>query len=66
VVGYEEKYLHQLFKDSGFGDEISLFPGRWCGRSKGETWQDLVLAVKSGQPSSKQLWRRKIASWMPF
>ena len=65
VVGYEEKYLHQLFKDSGFGNEISLFPGLWCGRSKGETWQDLVLAVKSGQPSSKQLWRRKIASWMP-
>ena len=66
VVGYEEKYLHQLFKDRGFGNEITVFPGQWCGRSKGETSHDLVLAVKSSEPSSKQLWRRKIASWMPF
>ncbi|NBR06401.1 MAG: class I SAM-dependent methyltransferase [Planctomycetes bacterium] len=66
VVGYEEKYLHQLFKESGFGNEITVFPGQWCGRSKGETSHDLVLAVKSSEPSSKQIWRRKIASWMPF
>jgi len=66
VVGYEEKYLHQLFSESGFGKDIKVFPGQWCGRSKGETSHDLVLAVKEGEPTSRQQWRRKIASWLPF
>lgn len=66
VVGYEENYLLKTFKESGFAQPLAIYPGVWCGRAKGETSHDLVIATKQGEPTKNQLWRRKIASWMPW
>ncbi|MSR32354.1 MAG: glycosyltransferase [Gemmataceae bacterium] len=65
VIGYDEKYLRELFQVSGFGPDLKIWPGSWVGRASGETSHDLLLAVKQGEPTPAKVRKRKWVAWIP-
>lgn len=45
-TGFDKSYVLDLFSRNGFSSDIATFPGTWCGRTSGKSFQDIVVALK--------------------
>jgi SAM-dependent methyltransferase len=46
VVGYNEEDILRLYPRYGLSVRLPLYYGFWCGRERGLTFQDVIIAVK--------------------
>jgi hypothetical protein len=50
-LGFEESYVRSLFGQLGLSIREPIHYGSWCGRKEFLSYQDVVIATKSGAES---------------
>lgn len=46
AVAYDESYVRNLYSKYGFSISNPIHYGSWCNRKDGQSWQDMVFAIK--------------------
>ncbi len=51
-IRYPEAFVRDLYRECGLEIREPLRYGKWCGRTNGMSWQDVVIAVKAREQES--------------
>ena len=53
TVGYDKRYILELYQKYGLFVRLPLYYGKWCGRESYLSGQDIIVASKALRPGTE-------------